>query len=92
MTRVGKPCERKRNGSGPVSPKPRFLEDHLWTSPRGGHVSGAHHPRPLVMDTFDGSLPQLPLPLSHSYDPIFLSLIYSGEKGQNPVVAVRLLR
>ena len=36
----------------------------FWTRPRGGHVKRPHNPRPLVMDTFDGSLPHLFLSLS----------------------------
>jgi hypothetical protein len=47
----------------------------LRTEPRGGHVSGTQRPRRLVMDTFDGSLPQLPFSLSL----LSLSLNNSGQ-------------
>ena len=61
----------------------------LRTEPRGGHVSGTQRPRRLVMDTFDGSLPQLPFSLSL----LSLSLsIIPASCCQIPALLVRLSR
>lgn len=60
----------------PPSPFSFFLR----TPPRGSHVSGPHRPRPLVMDTFDGSLPQY-------FHPLTLSLNYPSRS--RPVVSVK---